>query len=67
MTWHVFDGDAHEIYLALLKECCECDGLATSDKVLAPQLRPHLHWGITYLAASKTIRSIGGLIGLATS
>jgi DNA sulfur modification protein DndE len=66
MTWQVFGGDAQEIYLALLKERCERDGLGTSDDVLARQFRLHLHRGIAYLAAPQTIRSIGDLIGLAS-
>jgi DNA sulfur modification protein DndE len=65
LTWQVFGGDAHEIYLALLKERCERDGLGTSDDVLARQLRLHLHRGIGYLAAPQTIRSISDLIRLA--
>jgi DNA sulfur modification protein DndE len=65
MTWQVF-GDAHDIYLALLKERCERDGLGTSDDVLARQLRLHLHRGIGYLAAPQTIRSISDLIRLAS-
>ena len=64
MTWQVFGGDAHEIFLALLKERCERDGLGTSDDVLARQLRLHLDRGIGYLAAPQTIRSIGDLIRL---
>jgi hypothetical protein len=27
VTWDVFGGDAHELYLALLKERCVRDGL----------------------------------------
>ncbi len=65
MTWQVFAGDAHEIYLALLKERCERDGLGTSDDVLARQLRLHLHRGIGYLAAPRMIGSISDLIRLA--
>ena len=65
MTWHVFGGDAHEIYLALLKERCVADGLGISDEVLARQFRLHLHRGIGYLAAPQTIRSIGDLVKLA--
>ena len=34
MTWQVFGGDAHELYLALLKERCERDWLGCSDEVL---------------------------------
>src|SRR5579863_2414215 len=49
MSWPVFGGDAHEIYLALLKERCERDGLGTSEEVLARQFRLHLHRGIGYL------------------
>jgi DNA sulfur modification protein DndE len=65
MTWQVFGGDAHEIYLALLKERCERDGLGTSEDVLARQLRLHLHRGIGYLAAPQSIRSISDVIRLA--
>ncbi len=66
MTWQVFGGDAHELYLALLKERCERDGLGCSDDVLARQFRLHLHRGIGYLAAPQSIRSIVDLIKLAT-
>ena len=66
MTWQVFGGDAHELYLALLKERCELDGLGCSDEVLARQFRLHLHRGIGYLAAPQSIRSIVDLIKLAT-
>jgi DNA sulfur modification protein DndE len=65
MTWQVFAGEAHELYLALLKEQCVRDGLDTTDDVLVRQLRLHLHRGISYLASPHTIRSIGDLIGLA--
>ena len=56
---------AHELYLALLKERCEQDGLGTSDDVLLRQFRLHLHRGIGYLAAPQAIRSIGDLVQLA--
>ncbi len=65
MTWPVFGGDAHEIYLALLKERCERDGLGSSDEVLSRQFRLHLHRGIGYLAAPQSIRSIVDLVQLA--
>ena len=65
MTWHVFGGEAHELYLALLKERCERDGLGTSDDVLGRQFRLHLHRGIGYLAAPQSIRSIADLVKLA--
>jgi DNA sulfur modification protein DndE len=65
MTWQVFGGDAHEIYLALLKERCQRDGLGTTEDVLARQLRLHLHRGIGYLASPQKIRSISDLIRIA--
>lgn len=65
MTWQVFGGDAQELYLALLKERCEADGLGTSEDVLARQFRLHLHRGIGYLATPQAIRSIADLVRLA--
>jgi DNA sulfur modification protein DndE len=65
MTWQVFGGEAQELYLALLKERCERDGVGTSDEVLAKQFRLHLHRGIGYLAAPRAIRSIADLVRLA--
>jgi DNA sulfur modification protein DndE len=65
MTWHVFGGEAQELYLALLKERCEQDGLGTSDEVLLRQFRLHLRRGINYLATPHAIRSIADLVGLA--
>ena len=65
LTWQVFGGEAHELYLALLKERCEQDGLGTTDEVLARQFRLHLHRGIAYLATPHAIRSLADLIRLA--
>jgi DNA sulfur modification protein DndE len=67
MTWQVFAGEAPELYLALLKERCERDGLGTSEEVLARQFRLHLHRGISYLATPQTIRSIAELVRLAVT
>jgi DNA sulfur modification protein DndE len=66
LTWQVFGGEAHELYLALLKERCERDGLGTSDDVLLKQFRLHLHRGINHLATPQAIRSIADLVRLAT-
>ncbi len=65
MTWQVFGGESHELYLALLKERCTQDGLGSSVDVLSRQFRLHLHRGIAYLAAPQAIRSITDLIRLA--
>ena len=64
MAWHVFAGEYHELYMALLKERCHRDGLELSDKELNRQFRLHLHRGIAYLASPDTIRSIADLIRL---
>jgi DNA sulfur modification protein DndE len=62
MTWPVFAGEHHELYLALLKERCHRDGVELSDKELNRQFRLHLHRGIGYLASPNTIRSIADLV-----
>jgi DNA sulfur modification protein DndE len=64
MTWQVFGGEPHELYLALLKERCEADGMGTSEDTLARQFRLHLHRGINYLATPQAIRSIADLVRL---
>ena len=65
MSWPVFGGEAQELYLALLKERCERDGLGTSEEVLARQFGLHLHRGISYLATPHAVRSIADLVRLA--
>lgn len=64
MTWHVFGGEYHELYLALLKERCERDGLGSDDETIARQFRLHLHRGISYLATPGAVRSIADLVRL---
>jgi DNA sulfur modification protein DndE len=65
MSWAVFGGEWHEIYLALLKARCLRDRLDTSGETLNRQLRLHLHRGIGYLATPNRIRSIAELVELA--
>ena len=67
MTWRVFGGVNHEIYLALLKERCTRDGLDLSDEVLTTQFRLHLHRGISHLAADRRLKGIPDLIARALS
>ena len=62
MTWKVFGGSYEEVYLGLLRQRCQQDGLGTTDEVLANQFRLHLHRGIAYLAADKRLRSIADLL-----
>ena len=67
MTWHVFAGEYHELYLAMLKERCHRDAMELSDKELNRQFRLHLHRGIAYLASPNTIRTIADLIRLSVA
>jgi DNA sulfur modification protein DndE len=64
MTWKVFGGALQDILLALIKERCRRDGLGVSSQVMANQFRLHLHRGIGYLAANKSLKNISGLIAL---
>lgn len=65
MTWHVFGGEHHELYLALLKQRCLRDRLDISLETLSRQFRLHLHRGIGYLATPNRIRSIADLVSVA--
>jgi len=65
MSWLVFGGEQHELYLALLKARCVRDGLDTGDETLMRQFRLHLHRGIGYLAAPNRIRGIADLVATA--
>jgi DNA sulfur modification protein DndE len=62
MTWRVFGGADHEIYEAILKERCRADGLGTHPEVLNEQFRQHLHRGIGYLFADKSVKDIASLL-----
>ncbi|MEQ8829869.1 MAG: DNA sulfur modification protein DndE [Alphaproteobacteria bacterium] len=65
MSWKVFGGRYADLYMALLKERCVRDGLGTDPETLAQQFRLHLHRGISYLAANKSLRKIDDLVALA--
>lgn len=67
MTWHVFGGEHHELYLALLKQRCLRDRLDISSETLSRQFRLHLHRGIGYLATPNRIKSIADLVVLGKS
>ncbi len=62
MTWHVFGGERHELYLALLKQRCLRDRVDISPESLSRQFRLHLHRGIGYLATPNRIKSISDLV-----
>lgn len=67
MSWKVFGGRYADVYLALLKERCVRDGFGTDADTLSQQLRLHMHRGISYLAANKSLKKIDNLIALAAS
>jgi len=62
MTWQIFGGENHEIYLSILKKRCLNDGLDIKSETLNNQFKLHLHRGISYLATPKAINSINDLI-----
>jgi len=61
MTWHVFGGEYHEIYDALIKQRCIVDGLGTDKETLQRQFKLHLARGISYLSATNYVRSLDEL------
>lgn len=66
MSWHVFGGEYHELFTALMIQRCINDGLDPRDpEVLSREFRLHLHRGVSYLAASNYIKSLEDLIQLA--
>lgn len=65
MTWRVFGGRQHELYYALLKQRCRRDKFPLDEHTLAEQFRLHLHRGLGYLAADRSIRSISQLLSKA--
>src|SRR5262245_40194023 len=65
LSWHVFGGEHHELYLAVLKERCVRDGIELTPQSLHRQFRLHLHRGIGYLATPHFIRTITNLVELA--
>ena len=64
MSWRVFGGRYADLYWALLKERCMCDGLGTDHETLVQQFRLHLHRGISYLAGNRELRTIKDLNSL---
>jgi DNA sulfur modification protein DndE len=65
MSWRVFGGRHSDIFLALLRERCLQDGLASDDETISMQFRLHLHRGIAYLANDRSLRTVGTFAALA--
>ncbi len=62
MTWRTFGGDYEGVYLALLKERCQRDGLDLGMESLASQFRLHVHRGIASLVGSSELKDISSLV-----
>ena len=64
MDWKTFAGPYGAVYLALLRQRCQRDGveLDESGSALNQQFRLHLHRGIAYLAGDKQLQSIEDLV-----
>jgi len=67
MTWKVFAGQQQDVLMSVLVERCRRDDLGTKPEVLANQLRLHLHRGIGYLVANKSLRKVSSLLQLGLS
>jgi len=65
ISWHVFAGEYHELYAALMVQRCKRDGFGIEPETLAKQFKLHLHRGIAYASASSFIKSIDDLTALA--
>ena len=65
IDWRTFAGEFDALYLALLKQRCEHDGIEQTAESLQRQLRLHLHRGIAYLAAAPGKPSLSDLLRLA--
>ena len=65
MTWKTFGGEYRDIYRALLVERCRRAGLELDEDVLSRQFRLHLHRGIGYLAADRSMKGIEDLVARA--
>lgn len=66
MNWKTFAGQHDELYWALIRERCRKDGLDPADEeIVAQQIRLHLHRGIQYLAADRSMKTVSDLTGLA--
>ena len=67
MTWRVFGGEYAEVYAALMRHRCARDGLGTDAATLAKYFRLHLHRGIGYLFADRSLQGIRNLIEKTTT
>jgi DNA sulfur modification protein DndE len=65
ISWHVFAGEYHEVYEALIRQRCIDDGLGDDDETLAKYFKLHLNRGISYLSTTNFIKSCEDMMMLA--
>ncbi len=64
ISWHVFGGEHHELYTALIKQRCINDGLGDDPKILVKYFNLHLHRGISYMSSPGFIKSCSDLLNI---
>lgn len=63
MSWRTFGGDYGDLYWCLLMQRCADEGLNVHDDgVVSHQFRLHLHRGISYLVADRSLRNAADLV-----
>lgn len=67
MAWRTFAGPNDEIIAALTRERCLADGIEPTQENLVEQFKLHLHRGIRYLSADRSITSTSELIARSVS
>src|SRR5690349_20893710 len=58
MSWRTFTGGREELYWALLVSRVLRDKVSTEKEALAKYFKLHLHRGIAYLNANKSLRGV---------
>ena len=62
MSWLTFAGEYHELYEALIKECCIENDLGTNNDTIAKYFKLHLERGIGYLSGTNFVKDIKDLL-----
>lgn len=62
MTWRTFAGESDDLYLALLIDRCQADGVRVARDSLAETLRGHVARGAARLVGNRRLKSITDLI-----
>lgn len=66
MTWKVFSGEYGDLFVALMRDRCARDGVDTDAETVARFMRLHVHRGVGYMFGDSRVKSIDGLVALAS-